>query len=142
MSTEDTLDTIGHVLHDYQTSTDAMRWKPEPAPRPVPAGRVFFAPIGTPPNGDQWREIGAAASFEYSPTQLADNVAIVVRQWTTAMSQLRVTFRTTAQQISALMKLFAPQMEQIIAAQQAERQRNMHVAYRRRSLARKRRNRR
>jgi hypothetical protein len=34
----DILDTIDHVLADYEVSGDAMRWTPEPQPEPMYEG--------------------------------------------------------------------------------------------------------
>lgn len=46
------LDSIDHVLHDYEVSGDAMRWTPEPRPVPtLTAGQIAafgraFAAVG------------------------------------------------------------------------------------------------
>lgn len=37
----DLLDTIDNVLHDYETSPDAMRWTPDPVPRPPTTAEIF-----------------------------------------------------------------------------------------------------
>lgn len=60
------LDTIDHVLHDFEVSGDAMRWTPEPRPAPTLTadqiaafGRVF-ATVGEAVN-HQMRALAKAA---------------------------------------------------------------------------------
>lgn len=37
----DLLDTIDNVLHDYETSPDAMRWIPDPIPQPPSTAEIL-----------------------------------------------------------------------------------------------------
>lgn len=83
----DILDTIDHVLADFEVSGDAMRWTPEPQPEraEIPGwtwadeehtwgagtprfngqninGAIYFAPLGTPIGSPAWIPSGYVES--------------------------------------------------------------------------------
>lgn len=52
------LDTIDHVLHDFDTSPDAMRWMPEPQPAPVnPAQAMATLVVNITPIVETYRRV-------------------------------------------------------------------------------------
>jgi hypothetical protein len=105
------LDQIDHALHDWDTSDDAMRWTPEPVP----------------------------VQPQLDPEAVRLALVRVGEVATRAMEAYRSIFTQFAAKMADLLPRMNELGRQIREMQAAERQHNLHVAYRRRQKRRSRR---
>lgn len=108
---DDVLDSIDHALHDWDTSADAMRWTPEPIPVPP----------------------------QLDPEAVRLALVRVGEVATRAVEAYRSIFTQFAAKMADLLPRMNELGRQIREAQAAERQHNLHVAYRHRTRRRNRR---
>lgn len=105
--TQHVLDAIDGALDDWSVSGDAMRWSPEPKPRPqatlvMPTGlRVIPAPDWRPPPLPDVEALGSAF-FRYLASSYAD-----------ALNRMVIPMREFGQAVRAASDTLAPVLERI-----------------------------
>lgn len=90
------LDQIDHALHDWDTSGDAMRWTPEPPPKPAaPTILDISAPMLRVATAVQEANAKIVRAFTNMAKQIV-RLQVQIRRLTAAQAEAEAQIRRTA----------------------------------------------